>query len=177
MSNKASSLFIFFSGLLCFFYFNIKSALWPSLPIMPFVAFLTFCFYHRSKLTCLWYGFLIGLFLDLIASSHPFGTLLISYTLSTAIMYDRKPLLFEDSIFSVPILSFLFCIILSLTNTFYSYCFEIPISISWRLITQEIMFTPLYNALFVLFAYMIPLHYIRYRFRKRKGFHLKKRPS
>ncbi len=133
--------------------------LFPRLRLLFWAPFIAFSYYRFARLPCIWISLLCGLSLDLLSSTDPFGLHMLSYAITTFFLYNRKQLLFKDTIHTLPVLTALF----SLTSTIITLVAlnilgdNIPISPTWTWILSDLIIMPTLDAIYALLWFTLPL--------------------
>lgn len=145
--------------------FLLSTLLLITLPILSPLFRLTFyaplliiVYYKKSFISSLWIALICGIIMDLLTTPSAIGTYAFNYCLTTAILYSQKRNFFEDSYSTLPVMTFLFVIISTVTLILSMEIFgkSIPLSFSWAL--SDLFLMPLVDAFyaFVCFFYFMP---------------------
>lgn len=139
------------------------SALFPSLRLLYAVPFLVWLYYSLPLSKALWASFGIGLLLDLLSSSHSFGTFALIYCATTSVVYRLKPRFYAHRWTTLPILTWTFALISTL---FQVALFALTgrsggLSLPW--IFTDLLLFPLADALWALVGLSLPLHLLQLR--------------
>lgn len=152
MSSLALGLFFLFS---CFT--TLTSPLFSiPLPLFAFSPYLILTLYYRPFRISLRHAFLCGLILDLLSSSLPLGFFAFILMLCLTLFYRFKSLFFIDKILTLPILTFLFSIVMTLTHrlALNIFCTKSPLTLKW--IGSDLVLLPLVDALFAFVFFALP---------------------
>lgn len=144
-----------------------------------FIPVMVLAFYQRSRLFCLYFSFLCGLLLDVLASDFEhLGIFSLNYVLVSFFLYDKKQLLFRDSIWTYPIMgtafSFFSTLIGALLVSFFEKKWVPAYNLEW--IFTDFIFMSLLDGLYTL-AFLVLPAYIPLLLPKRKKRYSHKRPS
>lgn len=144
----------FFIGL---FFTLTMPAIFPSLKFFYFIPFLVRCYYLKPFKSCLWLSIGVGLILDLFSSDQRFGLYACNYFLTTYFLYSYKRHFFEDSITTLPIMTYFF----SVLSTAFHWCLLLLIDRYYIPITPPFILTdfllmPLGEVAFTVAIFTIP---------------------
>jgi len=133
--------FLFFVGLFlaCFF---------PTLPILFFAPYLVAICYCSSLQALLLRALGCGAIIDLLSGSHTFGLFSLSYLCATILVYLQRRQFFADKLSTLPILTYIFSVYLSLFCLILSPFFGLSASLSARVAITEMFIMPLCDCLF-----------------------------
>jgi hypothetical protein len=151
-------------------------ALFPHLPISPFIPLIILLFYEEKRSTTTWSTFAIACFLDLTSSHAQFGVLTLSYCISTWILYQYKSLFFIDKWSTLPILSGLYSAISTFTFFILLNIYDVGFSFSWTWFFTDIILLSLFDSLYAFLYFTIPLRFIPHRVSQGNSFLFKRRP-
>jgi rod shape-determining protein MreD len=84
--------------------------LYPNARLVYFAPFLVTYYYQHSYLASTWMAFACGLIVDLL-SDQRFGVNAFVYVLTTLMLYRQRRHFFSDSVFTLPIMVYLFAFI------------------------------------------------------------------
>lgn len=126
----------------------------PNLPVTYFLPFLVIAMYKKPLIPCLWYSLLCGLLLDLFSSHTPLGLFAMNFTLSTWILYRQKQNFFADSVMTLPLMTCFFSILSTLFQVILLSLCEKKLLIDQSF--QDFLITPLLNATFSFFYFILP---------------------
>lgn len=132
------------------------SPLIPNLRLMFFAPFLAFTFYHKGKVACLWLAFVCGMVIDLLSAQTRLGIIALNYCLTSEILYSQKRHFFEDSLSTLPIMTFLFVFISLLIQIGLLYLLGQGMLLSWESTISDLLWIPLCNAFYAGLAFTLP---------------------
>ena len=132
-------------------------AFFPGLHLLYFAPFLAASFYRQNKFTCLWLAILCGLLLDLFSSQTRLGFYALSYFLTVEFLYKQQRHFFEDSMTTLPLMTFLLSTTVTLIQVFLLYIFDQGIPLSWEWFVNDLFWNPLYDTIFATIAFTIPV--------------------
>lgn len=146
--------------ILLFFFYALFLALtlpslMPNVHLIYFAPFLILTYYNKSKFFSMWMSFLCGFLIDLLAFKTRLGIYPLSYCLSTWILYPQKQHFFEDSLSTLPIMTFLFSILSTLIQIVLNNLFGQQISFSLDLVFHDLIGMPLLDAFYAGIAFTI----------------------
>jgi hypothetical protein len=161
--------------LLCLAAFLLFSPLLSALHLTYFAPLLVISCYIFEKITCLWLALGIGLILDLYGSHEPFALLAAVYCVSCWLLYTAKPLFFEDSLSTIPILTALFSMISTIIYAFALSFFSgnHPLSLEWMV--SDVLLMSLVDAIYAVLWIGIPLRFFPRTLRRPDNYILRKR--
>ncbi|NGX58738.1 MAG: hypothetical protein K940chlam3_01646 [Chlamydiae bacterium] len=128
----------------------------PQWKLTYFAPFLVITFYKKPLETCLWLGLISGLIMDLLSSQHHLGIHALNYCLTISLLYSQKQYFFEDSLSTIPIMTFFFAVISTILQVPLYALFEkgIPLSQDW--IIKDLLVMPLIDALYGFIWFTLP---------------------
>lgn len=126
-----------------FLFSLLPAALLPSLKLFTFAPFLIIVLYKKPLLSALWIALGVGLLQDLFSGSEKLGTWAVAYTASLYLLSPLKRSFFEDSITTLPILTYLYSLLLTLCMLTFSF--------------SDLIIYPLFDALFALLFFTLPM--------------------
>ncbi|WP_068468408.1 rod shape-determining protein MreD [Candidatus Protochlamydia phocaeensis] len=130
--------------------------LFPSLRLTFFAPFLIISFYRQHKINCLWLAILCGFVLDLFSTQTRIGFYALTYCLTVELLYSSKRHFFEDSLSTIPLMTFFFAILATLLQTVLLYIFGQGLILSWQWAKNDLFWMPLQDALFAGLAFSFP---------------------
>lgn len=89
----------------CAALFLLSLSTWPIPNLTFFAPLLVTLFHRRPLISVLWISFACGLILDLFSPQPRLGIYALQYSLTSAVLYQYRHLLFEDRPSSVPIMT------------------------------------------------------------------------
>ena len=105
-------------------------------------------------LSALWMALGVGLLYDLFSGSEKLGSWAVAYTASLYLLSPLKRTFFEDSITTLPILTYLYSLLLTLWMLFPTFSFT------------DLFIYPLFDALFALVCFTLPMQLLPRPFRR-----------
>ena len=159
----------------CFVALIVASSLFPTLHLHYLAPFLVMLYYEMPKKICLWASLGCGLFLDLLSGHPTFGIMALNYTLCTWILYNRKPLLFEDAVATIPLLAAVFSGVSMALQWVLFHIFDTAPALDIRWMMTDLVFFPLFDGAYALVIVTIPLLYMRRKVRLPSNYILRKR--
>lgn len=149
--NHLLPLFFYASALFLFLL-----PLWPALKLSFFVPFLIKAYYQKDKIGCLWLSLLCGLILDLFSSSERLGFYAFNYCTVTYFLYSQKRHFFEESLSTLPIMTFSFAFLSTLIHFCLLYVFGKNVQLSFAWVTTDLFFFPLIDAFYAGLLFTLP---------------------
>ncbi len=131
-------------------------ALCPFIRLTFFAPFLIILYYQRPFLACLWFSFLCGALLDLLSSHQRLGVFAVSYCLTTAILFGQRRNFFADSITTMPIMTYFFCFLSTLSQAVLIYIFDRGLTLSWGWTLADLLLMPLFDAGYAFGVFILP---------------------
>ncbi len=136
----------------------ILPAWFPSWKLTFFAPFIIITYYKKPFSTCLWLSLLSGVTIDLLSGQRHLGLHAFNYCLTTTVLYSQKNNFFEDSLSTIPIMTFIFALISTIFLLPLYALFEkgLPLTKEW-LLTDLLVF-PLLDAVYGLAVFgLIPI--------------------
>lgn len=130
--------------------------LFPSIKLLFFIPYLVVLFYKQPYVKCLWGAFLCGLIIDLLSSQTRVGLWTLTYTATTYLLYKQRLNFFGDKQSTLPIMTFLFSLVLTGIHWILLLIFENAFSISFKSITTDLLFMPFLDGIYSYFAFVLP---------------------
>lgn len=135
-----------------FLFSLVPAALFPSLKLFTFLPFLIIALYKKPLLSALWMALGIGLLFDLFSGAETFGRWAIAYTACLYLLSPLKRFFFEDSLTTLPLLSALYSLLLTLWMLSFSL--------------SDLLLYPLFDALFALLIFTLPMRLLPRQMRR-----------
>lgn len=154
MSLQNRSLMLAFLTTLCFTLF--VPTLFPFIRLTFFAPFLIITYYQRNFLSSLWIAVVCGTIMDLISSTPRLGLYALNYTLTTFLIYNQRRHFFADSLSTMPIMVFLFCLFSTLMQVLQMYIFDQQVVVSWGWALTDLAIMPSFDALFGFLWFVLP---------------------
>ena len=134
----------------------ITPALFPSIQIQFFAAFLIILTYQKNYISTLWGAFFCGVILDLFSSQSRFGLYPLNFCLTIALLFPQRKNFFADSLSTLPMMTFFFSIISTFFHLILLSIFEksIPWNLGW--IFSDFMVMPIADATFAFVWFVLP---------------------
>lgn len=128
----------------------------PQWKLTFFAPFLVIAYYKKPLETCLWLALGAGLFMDMMSSQRHLGIHALANVLTTAFLYPQKQHFFEDSLSTIPIMTFLFALI----DTFFQIplytFFEQAIPLSRDGIIKDLLIMPMIDGFYGFLWFTLP---------------------
>lgn len=151
--QRKSPRHLFFAFAACAIATAVTPTLMPWCRVKFFAPFLVSVYYHRNLATALWLSLAAGTVSDLLPSNLPMGLTALAYTVTTAVLYRHKRHFFEDSLSTIPIMTWFFSLTATVAEAIVVRPFAAgTLSIGW--FVTDLLIMPLWDALyaFILFA-------------------------
>lgn len=155
MNRRIFCLFLYTAFLTLFI-----STFLPHLRIPFFIPFLVFTFYHTSQIQSMWLAALSGLLFDCFSAETRFGIIAVNYVLTTFLLYRQKFRFFEDSLTTLPLMTFFYSITSTLLQVLLLTIFDQSIDISLEWAKGDLFIMPLGDALYAGIAFTLPLLFL-----------------
>lgn len=131
-------------------------ALAPGWHLNFLIPALILTYYRQKLLWSLWASVAVGLILDLLAAEIQFGLHTINYCITTWILYRQKRNFFEDSLSTIPVMTFLFAVISTAIQLVLLQAFGNGIPLSWRWVACDMIVMPACDALYAFVFFTLP---------------------
>ena len=119
----------------------------PGLPLLFFASYLVACSYRYQLVPTLWRALLVSLLVNLFSSSEAFGLLPLSTCLAVLLLSMHLRSFFADKWTTLPLMTYLFSLYVSLFTFLLMPFFGAPFSLSLRVLVTEILIAPLFDTL------------------------------
>ena len=123
------------------------------------IPILVWSFYLFPKGESLYIAVSCGLLSDLMSSHEPLGIFALSYCLSHFFLYQKKQQFFEDSLSTLPIMSFIYSSISTCLQFLLLKLFAHTPSASWAWAFTDLLLMPALDAFFAALFFSFPLHF------------------
>ncbi|MGK5595350.1 MAG: mreD [Parachlamydiaceae bacterium] len=147
-------LFLFFLAALIFTLFGPIFA--STYKIFYFIPLLIRSFYLKTFEESLWISCLCGFLLDLLSSHVRFGFHAFSYTITSALLYSQTRNFFEDSLSTLPVLTYFYALLLTIIQAVLLIILEKGTLLSWEFVKIDLVFLPFQDALYSFTCFSIP---------------------
>lgn len=128
----------------------------PSLKL-SFLAPLLIVIYYKTPLhIALIWSLACGILMDLLTGYRHIGIYAANYCLTTLILYPQKKHFFEDSVSTLPVITFFFAIISTLIQVVLLYFLETSFTITLKWVFTDLMIYPCIDALYTYFLFTLP---------------------
>ncbi len=101
--------------------------------------------------------------MDLLAPYPRLGILAVNYCATSMIVYRAKSWFFEDSLISLPVMTFLFAEVSTLLHALLLGLFASGPVVSWTWIATDLLLLPLLDAFYAWIWFAFPAHLLRRR--------------
>jgi rod shape-determining protein MreD len=149
-SYRLSFLISFLSLLIIPIYF-------PSLHLLFFAPTLIISLYRKRLLLTFWHALFCGLICDLFSSSTYFGTTSLGFALIVAILSRFKRYFFDDSLTTLPIMTFFFGLLYPFVHWVMHLFFPSFSFFSWRFLLTDVFLMSLADTLYAFLLFSLPL--------------------
>ncbi len=128
----------------------------PSIQIFYFIPLLLLSLNFCTLVGSLWLALFTGCFIDLLSANTHFGIHALTYCVCIYSIRAMKPYFFEDSILTLPTMTFLFTVNVNLMYSLLSSGFGPGTYNSWQSIVPTFIGVPLIQAFYALIAFSLP---------------------
>lgn len=142
------------AGLLCTLFVPL---FFPSLHLLFFPAALIYSLYRKPLTKTLWLGFFAGIFLDLLSANVRFGLHALNYVFALYLLEKIKRHFFEDSLTTIPLMTFLFSALSALLQIPLFALLDQPLPLNFKLFAGDVLIMPAADALFAALLYTLPV--------------------
>lgn len=148
--------------------------MFPSVKLYYFIPFLIRSFYLKPLNTALIYALFIGFLVDLLSAHSRFGLYATNYVITTYFLYGLKKNFFEDSLSTLPFMTFFFSFFSSILQYFLIILLgsqTIPLSLPFILV--DFIFMPALDSLFAFTLFTLPSYVFGKPIRKGSDYFLR----
>jgi len=135
--------------------------LFPAARLTFFAPYLVILFYRKPFIRCLWISLFCGLLLDLVSSQLHFGLYALSYVATTALLYRQKQFFFEDSLTTLPVMTFFFSVTSTFINGFLVTLLHKEASLSFGWVITDLIFLSIIDSIYAVMLLLIPIYWSR----------------
>ncbi len=132
-----------------------------------FAPFIVIAYYHKSFENSLWLSFICGVILDLLNPLPRLGIYALNFCLTTCLLYSKKQHFFEDSLTTLPFMSFLFSLLSTMIQALIILLIIGGVVFSWSWVLTDLIIYPLIDGAFAFVCFNLPLLY--YSKKQRRG--------
>jgi hypothetical protein len=132
-------------------------------PLLFFAPFLILLYYKKPLIFCLWISLICGSILDLLEGQNRLGLHATSYCLATALLFQYKRNFFEDSLLTLPLITFFFAVISTGIQVAFLFVFERGILLTWEWIGSDLILMPILDAFYAFFFFTLPMIFMGLR--------------
>jgi len=140
---RVSTLFAFILALFGILFF-------PHTHLLYFAPYLILAFYKHSRFAVLWRAIACGVIIDLFSSTPHFGLTALNYCIVSWILYGQNRNFFEDKPSTLPLMTFFFAILSTLTSVILFFFFTQPIALSFKWVFTDLICMPLFDGFYAL---------------------------
>lgn len=141
----------------------------PLPPLAFFIPPLIISIYIKPYTGALWLALVCGLVLDLMGTQSHLGVHATAYLLTMAALYGQKRNFFQDSLSTVPIMTFFFSALATVLTALFVNLLGSPISLTKEWLFQDVFLFSLLDALYGFILFTLPAVFLP-RFPKREYF-------
>lgn len=127
-----------------------------SVPLLTFAPFIVFYLMHAPLKSALWKAALVGLLLDCLNSSLPFGFYASAHMICCLILYKKRAILIGDKPFSLALFTFGFSIIFTLLEHGFLSFAKTKLIFSYQALATEFIIMPLCDAAYAFVFFSLP---------------------
>lgn len=132
----------------------LSSLIFPHTHLLFFAPYLVLTFYKCTRFAVLWRAIGCGSLLDLFSSTPHFGLSALNYCIVCWILYGQTRNFFEDKASTLPLMTFFFSILSTLTSITLILFFSEPIPLSIKWVFTDLFCMPLYDATYAFLLYL-----------------------
>lgn len=144
----------------------------PAARLDFFAPYLIIVFYKCPRIKALWIAAGCGLFLDLLSTQSRLGIHALSFVLATAMLYPQRRHFFADSMSTLPIMTFLFSILSTISTVSLSLVLERDLLLTKGWVVTDLLIMPFFDAAYAFFAFILPLRLFGKRPRRAQDYFL-----
>lgn len=146
-----------------------------SLSIFFFAPFLILAIYRLPKHLALYWALAAGLTIDLFSSYTRFGSYACCTVATTFIFYRMRYYLFEESLTTIGLMTYLFSITLTLIQVFFFSITNGSMHLSWEWIKLNMVWYPFITTIYAFFCFTLPAATLLNRKWRLRWLHQRKR--
>lgn len=128
----------------------------PKLHLLYFSPYLVRSFYQSNRIGVLWRSIGCGIVLDFLSSSSLFGITSLNYALVSCILYGQTRNFFEDKLFTLPLMTFLFSALSTALSALLALFFAQGFPLKGFWILSDCVIMPGADALYAFFLFLLP---------------------
>ncbi|MCC5831763.1 MAG: hypothetical protein JJU12_01810 [Chlamydiales bacterium] len=145
---RSNSPFLFFCALFGLLFF-------PQRQLLYFAPYLVVVFYRCTRFAALWRAIGCGTVIDLFSSTPHFGLTALNYCAVSWLLYGQKRNFFEDRPSTLPLMTFFFSVLSTLTSVILSFLFAYQPMLTLKWFFTDLIVMPLSDAAYA-FAVSLP---------------------
>ncbi len=123
---------IFFVALLGILFF-------PQMHIFYFAPYLVLVLYKHTRFASLWRAIGCGVIIDLFSSAPTFGLTALNYSIVCWVLYGQTRNFFEDKPMTLPLMTFFFSVLSTLTSAVLFLFFTTPVALSFKWLYTDLI--------------------------------------
>lgn len=128
----------------------------PSFRLLFFVPCIVVLLYQKPLFSCLWMSFGFGLLLDLLSADNFLGLHVTSYCATTALMYPQKKHFFADTLSTLPILTVITSLSITLFQSVIVYIFQKSVTLGAAWAFTNLVIMPLLDGVYAFTVFLVP---------------------
>lgn len=140
--------------------FALLFPLFSSCRLTFFAPFLVSVFYRMDLQKSLWIAFGVGLIMDLLSPSQPFGACAFNYSMTALFLYQMKNMFFEERLSTIPLLTAGFALVSTLLQIALFVITKKNFHPSWEWAYTDLIAMPIVDAFFAFFVAYLPIKLI-----------------
>jgi rod shape-determining protein MreD len=134
----------------------LAPAIFPSLKLTFFAPFLVLVYYKKSYLSSMWIALFCGLIMDIFSSQARFGLYAVNYCVTTWFLFRQKRHFFEDSVSTLPIMTYFFAVISSLVQVLLLSIFVKSMHLTLVWVGTDLIMMPILDAIYAFVWFTLP---------------------
>ena len=138
------------------------SAVFTEIKLITFAPMLAIVYQRKSFIVTLWISLFCGLIADTVSSQYAFGLYGACYMMTSALCYHLKKHFFEEKPSAISFYSGIISSIFSLILIIITYIFQRQVSITLELILSDCLISAIFDALYALIWFTIPMQTYAY---------------
>lgn len=128
----------------------------PRMHLFYFVPYLVICLYRYPRIAVLWRACMCGILIDLLSSGPLFGLTSINYCCTAFLLYGQTRNFFEDKLSTLPLMTFLFSLLLTGFLAAGALFLQRGYPLSWVWLATDLIGMPMADALYALLVFSLP---------------------
>lgn len=128
----------------------------PTFRVSFFIPYLITVFYRSGYLAALWHALWVGTFLDLLGVERHLGLHALNYVVVSLFLYRQKQHFFEDSLFTLSLMTGCFSLLSTLLQVVLLDLFEGGLQVNLTWLTYDVLVMSVVDTAYAFVCFSLP---------------------